>query len=410
MNLARVATKRLRRYHGVQAMVADFYDALRNGRPPAAEPRTAARIAYWLEQVASDGDRRQQAAHSRGTQELTADTLVTGASGFIGGHLVRRLLADGRRLRLLCRRLPDGDLANHPQVEIVLGDLGHPETVDRAVAGVEVVYHVGATVHGTPAEFWRGSVAGTRNIVESCLKHEVKQLIYVSSLSVLQAIGQGGHAGDESAPLERFPERRGLYTQTKLAAEQLVVAAARERALPVAIVRPGEVIGEGAPRLSSGIGQHRGNRLIIFGDGKLNVPMVHVFDLIDAMQLCERLEVRDGSIFHLVDPHPATQNELAAQYGRLAGEQLRILHLPRLLVYVLGLTVQSACLLLRRSAPVSLYRLRSALAPRQFDASHAHQRLGWRPQRGVLQGLSEAINEDVADFDRARVAEVERVS
>jgi nucleoside-diphosphate-sugar epimerase len=372
-------------------MVIDFYDALRAGRPPLAGTATATRIAHWLEQVASDADQRQRQRHRRFARPLTADTLVTGATGFIGGHLLRSLLADSRRVRVLTRRPPPDELADHPLVETVVGDLGNPQVVDRAVAGVDTVYHLGAAVQGSAAEFWRGTVLGTRHVVDSCLTHGVKQLVYVSSLSVLQAAGQSGQAADEHAPLERFPERRGHYTQTKLLAEQYVLAAARERSLPVAIVRPGEVVGPGAPRHTSGIGQRWRNCLLIFGDGRLNLPLVDVRDLVDALRQCETLGVRDGSIFHLVDPQRVTQNELAQQYCELSDQRLRIVHIPKPLVYALGLCVQSLCWLLRRTPPVSLYRLRSALAPRQFDITLAQRRLGWRPGHGVRHRRPEVL-------------------
>jgi nucleoside-diphosphate-sugar epimerase/predicted dehydrogenase len=409
-SLARVATKQLRRYHGLQAMVAEFYDALRAGRPPAASVEDATRIAHWLELVASDADRRGHSSRDRLAQQLTGDTLVTGATGFIGGHLVRRLLSEGRHVRVLCRRPPPDELADNPQVETVLGDLGHPATVDRAVAGVNTVYHVGATVHGTSAEFWRGTVVGTENIVESCLRHGVKQLVYVSSLSVLQAIGQEGRLTDEAAPLEPFADRRGLYTQTKLAAEQIVVRAARDRSLPVAIVRPGEVVDNGAPRLSSGIGQRRGDRVVVFGDGNQHVPLVHVEDVIDAMRECEDRRVRDGSIFHLVDPQLVTQNELLQQYCQLTRQRLKVHYWPRALVLALGLAVQTAFLPLRRTPPVSLYRLRSAMASRQFDISRAQRRLDWRPRRGVSWAPIDTSHGSASGAVRARAAEVERVS
>ncbi len=409
-NLAHVVTHRIRRYHGLQTMIARFYDALRDGSPPDVDPATAARIAHWVEQVASDADARLQQGIKRFERELSADTLVTGATGFIGGHLLRRLLKEGRRIRILCRRPPTADLLDHPHIEVVLGDLGHPETVDRAISGVDVVYHVGATVHGTETEFWRGSVVGTRNVVESCLRFGIKQLIYVSSLSVLQATGHGGIPADESAPLEPHPDRRGLYTQTKLAAEQIVLQAVRERSLPAAIVRPGEVVGAGTPLLSAGVGRRRGSHVIIFGNGELTLPLIHVQDLVDAMLVCEQRAIQDGSIFHLIDPRPVTQNQLAEYYGRLTGEPLCIHHVPRALVFAIGLAVQTVCWPLRRQPPVSVYRLRSALTAREFNISHAQHRLGWRPVRGVLQGLQETVRGPAKLVEPPRVAEVERVS
>ncbi len=391
LGVARVATHRLRRYHGLQQMVHEFYERLTRDEPPPATAEDARRVGYWVEQVAQDADRRRREFRAQFAGHRTAPTLVTGASGFIGRHLLRRLLESGRRVRVLCRQPPSLALRDDPQVEIVLGDLGDPEAVDRAVAGVSTVYHVGGVVHGAAHEFWRGSVEGTRNVVECSLRHKVNQLVYVSSLSVLSALHQAPQPIDEAWPLEAHADRRGLYTQTKLAAEQIVQQAIREQRLPAVIVRPAEVIGPGAPLLSSGVGQRKGSWLIFFGNGQLHVPLIHVEDLVDAMVLCEQHCITDGSVFHLVDDQAVTQNELADKYQAMTGDRLRRVHVPRIAIYALGFAVQSAFALLRRPAPLSVYRLRSALAPRTFDCTRAQKSLQWKPCRGVDRGLRDAV-------------------
>lgn len=390
LNLARVATKRIRRYHGLQAMVADFYERISRGKPPLVGPADARRMTDWIERMAVEADRRRLDEIQQMRRPLTADTLVTGATGLIGSALVRRLLDSGRTIRVLCRR-PDPRYLTHPQVELVLGDLGQPDVVDRAVQGVSTIYHAGGVVHGESHEFWRANVEGTRNIVQSAVKHKISQLVYVSSLSVLQAIEKRPLPIDESWPIERNPERRGAYTQTKVEAERLVRQAIRQFGLPAVILRPGEVIGLGGPVLSSGIGKRVGRRVVIFGNGKLEVPAVHVEDLVDAMIASEDRMITDGTIIHLVDPEAKTQNELVGQYNRATGEQLKSVHIPKLCMYALGLGVQLGFAILRRSAPVSIYRLRSAFAPRRFDVSRAQQILNWMPSRGHFGALGKTV-------------------
>ncbi len=408
-NLARVATGRIRRYHGLQEMVAEFYDCLRTGRTPSGDLDTARRISHWLESLASEADRAQQRQLAHFAQPPTAPTLVTGASGLIGRHLVRRLLAEGRRIRILARRPPPSAWQADARIEVVLGDLGDPQAVDRAVAGSQIVYHVGGTVRGSAAEFWRGNVAGTQNVVDSCVRHGVRQLIYISSLSVLQAPGRSGGTLDEDSALEPYPERRGLYTQTKCRAEEIVVRAVAERSLPAVIVRPAEVVGDGGPVLSSGVGQRHGSRLLIFGNGRLHVPLIQADDLIDALVRCEEHCIRDGTILHLVDPQPLTQNALAAKYATASGVSLQIHHLPRPLVMTLGLAVQTVCGALRRPAPVSVYRLRSALAPRQFSIQRAVDVLQWQPRCGVPPDRDPAPSSATASELAVGEVEVERV-
>lgn len=408
--VARIATGRLKRYHGLQTMVAEFYAAISQGRQPAADPHSARRLIGWVEHLASAADQAADRATDRTEQpsdnapqsmaanvaELapearsTARTLVTGANGFIGRHLVQRLVREGRAVRALCRRTPPSEWNHHPMIEVVRGDMGDPQAVRRALEGIETVYHAAGAVHGSQVAMHRGNVVATQNLVDACLAFGIRQLIYVSSLSVLASPDHELDSLDESSAYEPRPEQRGTYTQTKLAAEKIVMSAIRDHRLPAVILRPGEVIGAGAPLFSPGIGRRVGDWVIVFGDGQLEVPLIHVDDLVDAMLRCEQQQIQDGTVIHLVDPQSMDQNELLARYQQLADQTLRVIHLPRWSVYGLALLGQLAAQVLRRPHAISLYRFRSALAHRRFSVDRAAERLDWRPQRGVLQGLRDA--------------------
>ncbi len=164
-------------------MVADFYESLKQGA--AAGPEDAISVVEWTERAAVEADAAKEKFLERFPTELTATVLVTGATGFIGRHLLRRLLTQNQRVRIFTRREPPAEFMRDPRVEVVLGDLGDPEAVDRAVAGTKDS-HVGAAMKGGVADFERGTVAGTRNIVQSALRHGVTKLVYVSSVGVLQ--------------------------------------------------------------------------------------------------------------------------------------------------------------------------------------------------------------------------------
>jgi nucleoside-diphosphate-sugar epimerase len=260
---------------------------------------------------------------------------------------------------------------------------------------VHTIYHLGAAMRGSGHDFDCGTIVGTRNIVDTALEHRGAKLIYMSSLSVLHAtLSTGDRTISENWPLEPHPQLRGHYSRTKLAAEQYVTEAVQARGLPAIILRPAEVIGPGAPFITSGVAQRRNGRLVILGNGKLHVPMVYIDDLTDAIRLAEQKGPFDGSILHIVDPNSLTQNDLVRQYLSLSGEHLRVTHIPRLVVYSLACSIQLMAKASLRAAPVSVYRLRSALAPRVFDSSAAEKQLGWRPRVGVRTGLSKALAAD----------------
>jgi nucleoside-diphosphate-sugar epimerase len=390
-NAWRFARKRLLPYHGLQMLVAEFYDDLASGRPAPVTVADARPVVDWTERTARLADEAKQKYLQRFPASLTAPLLVTGATGFIGHCLLRRLLAEGQRVRILVRREPPADIMNDPRIEIVLGDLGDAVVVDRAVAGVSIVYHVGAAMSGAKEDFERGTVAGTQNILDSMRRHRVGKLVYVSSLSVLHAAAaKTGILMKEDWPLEPRAVERGAYTQTKLAAEQLVRQATD---IPSVILRPGQVFGPGAPVLTGAVARRVGHKLVILGNGQLVLPLVYVEDVVDALLLAAAGNVRDGSVFHLVDSATITQEQLSNKFREATDKSLKIVHIPRLIVNFLALGVQLLTKALHRPAPLSLYRVKSALAPISFDCAAARVQLGWSPRVGAEKGLEIALRE-----------------
>lgn len=388
LNIARVLTGRIMRYHGLTRLVEEFYRNLADHRPTPVPIDGVRDVVDWTERLARHADAAKVRILAQQTSPLSAPVLVTGASGFIGGHLVRRLLQQHNRIRLLLRRPPGSEWRNNSNVEWLLGDLGDPEAVDRAVADCKIVYHLGAGVRGRPWDLDRGTVVGTQNMIDACLKHRVKCLVYISSMSVIHAAKKGDPV-DEAWPLEPAADKRGRYTQTKLQAERLITDAVRERRLPAIILRPGLVFGPGSPLLSPSVGLRKGNRIIIFGRGHTLLPFVHVQDLVDAIcAAAQQQNFRPGAIYHIVDPTPITQLQYARRYIQSTGSNVTVVRFPRLLLYTLALAGQMAFRLLRHPSPVSIYRFRSALASHRFDCRAALHDLGWRPRIGTEAGLS----------------------
>src|SRR5262249_27845038 len=140
---ARLATGSLVPSPGIHDSVRQFYQSLAAKTSPPVTPEEGRRIVYWAEKAAfpADADKYRRLHPPDKLEEYPV--LVTGATGFLGKHLVRRLLADGERVRLLVRRRADAEFAGDPRVSLIYGDLGDPEAVDRAVCGASLVYHLG---------------------------------------------------------------------------------------------------------------------------------------------------------------------------------------------------------------------------------------------------------------------------
>ena len=189
----RFVTGKLRPSPGIHESVVRFYDALKEGKAPPVPAEEGRRIVAWMEAVSRDADEQKRRAFSEAPAVVPPRVLVTGSSGFLGSALLRRLRDSGEAVRVLRRR--PGSCESDPKLHVVYGDLGDPAAVDRAVAGVDVVYHVGAAMKGWAEDFQRGTVLGTQNVIDACLRHHVKRLVYVSSLSVLDHAGHpAGHS------------------------------------------------------------------------------------------------------------------------------------------------------------------------------------------------------------------------
>ena len=391
-NVARFAAKKIVQYDGLHSLVAAFYSALQSGAAMPVPPEQARSTVYWTNRVSQQADTAKINYQSQFQSVGDAKVLVTGANGLIGRHLIRRLLQAGNRVRIFVRRQPDAELMKDGNVEVFLGDLGDPAAVDRAVAGTEIVYHVGAAMKGNAHDYERGTVCGTQNIVDSVLRHNVQRLVYISSLSCLYAAAaRRGDVVTEDWPVEPSPTKRGAYTQAKTAAEKIVRDAVRGRHLRAVLLRPGRVFGPGMTLLTPEVARKIGRLFVILGDGTRELPLVFVEDVVDAIILAGETSKFDGSVFHIVDRIQVTQNQVVQDYISKNAKTAKTIHVPVPIVYGLALAVELLSKILRRQAPLSIYRVKSALARMRFDCSRAEKELGWRPRVGVTSGLQETM-------------------
>jgi 2-alkyl-3-oxoalkanoate reductase len=374
--------KEIQAYQGLRDLVGDFYRRLAAGEPPPVAVEDAALVVRWVEKVARAADADHTERLEKFARSERVPYLVTGASGSLGKATVRRLRADGHRVRVFQRRIPD-----HPPkddgVEYAFGNLGDPIAVDRAVRGAEVVIHCGAAMKGGWPEHKGGTVVGTQNVIDACKKHGVRQLVHISSMSVVDWAGSDGNgAVNEGTAVEPRPDERGAYTRAKLEAEQLVVAAA-QAGLPCVILRPGQIFGGGIALINGAVARNAGGRWLVLGDGKLELPLVYIDDVVDAMVAAIDKKLTHGEVIQIIDPEHLTQEDVLG----LAGGTRPVLHVPRPLVFMLGKLSEYPLGALGRQSPVAVYRLKSALARLHYDSQRASSLLGWRPRVGVREGI-----------------------
>jgi predicted dehydrogenase/nucleoside-diphosphate-sugar epimerase len=374
------ASKQVQAFQGLRDLVADFYRRLIAGESPPVAVEDAAEVVRWVEKVARTAEAAHAATLARFSLSPRVDYLVTGASGSLGSAVVRRLVADGKKVRAFVRRVPPRPLDG---MEYCFGNLGDPAAVDRAVAGATTVIHVGAAMKGGWPEHLGATVIGTQNVIDACRRHGVEQLIHISSMSVVDWAGSSGKgAVTEGAPLEPRAEQRGAYTRAKLEAENRVSSAALG-GLPCVILRPGQIFGGGIPLVNGAVARRVGGRWLVLGDGQLELPLVYIDDVVDAIVAASDRRLNRGEVVQIVDPERLSQQDVLNAVGACGG----IIRVPRTVVFGLGKLSELPFGALGRPSPIALYRLQSALARLHYESDRALQLLGWRPRVGVREGI-----------------------
>src|SRR5256714_3618598 len=169
---------------------------------------------------------------------------VTGATGFVGSHVARVLAEQGADLRLLVRSSSDPKNIQELNADRVVGDLCEPESIDRAMAGCDVVFHVAADYRlwvRDPAQMYRANVEGTRTILQAARKNGVRRVVYTSSVATMGFTVKNNPV-DESSPVS-LENMIGHYKRSKYMAEEVAIAAGRD-GIDVVVVNPSTPVGE----------------------------------------------------------------------------------------------------------------------------------------------------------------------
>jgi nucleoside-diphosphate-sugar epimerase len=201
---------------------------------------------------------------------------------------------------------------------------------------------------------------------------------------------QPGAPVNEASPTEPFPERRGLYTQTKLEAEKTVLDAAREGRIHAIILRPGQIYGRGAEKFPPSGTIGIAGRWLVVGSGGNYVPFVYVDNVVDAMLLAAQSEAPNGSVFQLVDPDGIRQRDYV-DYVRRSGRPVRASYVPAWFLTIAAWGVELLGKILKRPVPLTPYRIRSITPLWPCDCTEAHTRLGWTPHITLAEGMKKTF-------------------
>ena len=315
--------------------------------------------------------------------------LVTGATGFTGGHLARALAARGRRVRVLVRDRSRASDLEAAGMELVEGDLRERASLDRAVAGVERVYHIAAMYRqaGLPAETYRAvNALAVRDLIEASARAGVRRVVHCSTVGV--------HGDVEHPPAgEDAPLKPGdVYQETKLEGERLAREAAGRFGIEVTIARPTGIYGPGDRRLLKLFRGVARRRFPILGSGNIYYHLTYIDDLCEGFRLCAEHPAGAGRTYILAGGEVTTLNELVAIVAEVAGVKPPTLHLPVWPVWIAGAACEAVCAPFGVEPPLFRRRVDFYTKSRAFDISRARTEIGYSPQVGLREGIRRTLD------------------
>lgn len=266
-------------------------------------------------------------------------TLITGATGFIGSHLAERLVKERSRIRCLAKKESDTKFLQDLGVEIVYGDLLGKESLEKAVKGVDTVFHLAALARLytglTLEDYNRVNAEGTRNLLDVCAHNHVKRFIHVSSADAAGP-SRDGRPCDESTPCRPV----NIYGESKLAGEQICKEYADR--VPITIIRPPMVYG---PRCVLHL--KRLFKLVksgfypVMGNGQSLMDFCYVENVVEGLVQAAKTKQAIGQTYYISDERPYTITEVLNAIAKAEGVKLRIIHLPVWAGNTIGLSVEA---------------------------------------------------------------------
>jgi predicted dehydrogenase/nucleoside-diphosphate-sugar epimerase len=316
-------------------------------------------------------------------QPKTGDVLVLGGTGFIGRHLVKALKQSGRSVRLLARRPSLVPYAGTPeQPAVIVGDIRNAADVERAVQGCSAVIHLVSGAPATWPEYERLFVGGTRNVAKACLDAKVPQLLFVSSIAALD-LGKRSRTITEETSVDEAPARRAEYTRAKVACEQLLMEMHARDGLPVAIFRPGVVVGEGGPVEHLGVGFWPCRTHCVSWGRSVGHPLPFVLagDVADALVCALGKNDIAGKAFNLIGDVRLSADEYLQLLRQESGRRI-VLHRDAIWKWFgidFGKWMIKAVARKPGNTLPSYRDLRSRSLASPFDTTQTKRALGWRP-------------------------------
>jgi predicted dehydrogenase/nucleoside-diphosphate-sugar epimerase len=390
-NIVNYLRGRLVPYQGLKNLLPAFYSCVRSGAELPISKELALLVAKAEQCVFERSgklhidDRRKPSTQTRITR--TEKILVTGASGYLGSTVVRKLVAEGYYVRALVRRLSHTTHLEKVGVELVYGDIRNFDSVSDASNGMDIVVHLAAALRGNAEYMLDCAVQGTRNVDEAAKVAGVKRVIYISSMAVYDYLKlQDGEVISEESPLEEHPELRGSYSIAKRHAENEALSRLDQECPSWTILRPSVIVGHHSD-LFSPIGIKVGGVVLCFGGPGKILRLIHVEDV--ATAICKIVEnnATRGHVFNLSNAR-ILQGEYIQKCVRKRNKYIRVVFVPYWVASFAGWTLEGFHKLSHRVPNIDRRRLAYLYRNLEANSAALMKETGWRPRDNLVESLA----------------------
>src|SRR5581483_10863098 len=335
----------------------------------------------------------ERSTHLSSLSAMPSTCLITGATGFVGGHLAEACVRRGWSVHALARTGSDTRLLEHSGIVIRRGDLTDAAAVRAALAGVEVVFHCAAKVGdwGPVEEYRAVNVEGLRQLLEACRAMPLRRFVHFSSLGVYAARHHFGT--DESEPLPQT--HMDGYTQSKVEAEQLALRYQREHGVPVVVLRPGFIYGPRdrtvLPKLLENLRQ---GKVRYLGGGHQAMNTIYVGNLVEAAFLAVECPGAVGQVYNLTDGEAVSKRRFIETLAEGVGvPKPPSLSVPLWIARLAAHWMESRAR--RRGDPqpprLTQARLKFLGLNLDFSIDKAKRELGYQPRVRFDEGMRETV-------------------
>jgi predicted dehydrogenase/nucleoside-diphosphate-sugar epimerase len=412
-NTAKVALGILRRDPGLLNHLREFYTLLQADKDPIVSGEDGKKMIEIMEEIWRKTDSKlihppivsaqwpvpnpkTEAERVFKERSSSGKVLVTGATGFLGYHLIEALARSGAKVVALVRNKDRVSFDLEQKAEIVCGDLRDSESVEAAMRGVKLVFHCAAVTHNNiPWEKHSDvNISGTEAVLKGALKSGVERVIHISSVIVYGLTRPPqDNVVDENTPYAHNKDKWAYYLLSKIEAERLALTYWREAGLPVTILRLGSLYGPGGRRSLGGGLLPLGPIRLMIGNCRNHLPFTYVENAVSCLLLAAVSPHAIGQAYNVVDEPQVNARELFKKMTEITGERLVLVPLPPILF-------SSAARLLewrekrrgsQKPPKLSNFVVRSACRDLIYNTTKAKKQLGWQQEIAFQDGLKRTI-------------------